>query len=279
MPSGILKRGLNEYEEMNVIGRLAANKAATLPEFTPIKLVLKEPRAFFISSCDVFVLNTTQNQRGKDVKSVDVLMCSVPGFRQRVAFVEDPDSYECYAYIPKTEHNMKLLASHLGEFWDIEDKAVLDEVVELAKGIKKVRDTDGLHAPVSGAAPTKQPEIERLREENATLKAREGLDPRQRTNTVEADIRIRKAEKEKAEAEAKAAQMAALLEAYQAKESEPKDNGAKDLKAAAKEALLADTEFMDALKAQNERWWLSKDYRDALNAKMDELKGAEVAVN
>ena len=97
MSSGIIKRGLNEFEAMNVIGRLAANKAVADPQYTPIRLRLKENKNFFITSCDVFKLHTVQNQRGKDIKNVEIILSSMPKFKERTTFVEDPDSFESFA--------------------------------------------------------------------------------------------------------------------------------------------------------------------------------------
>lgn len=272
MPSGILKRGLNEFEEQEVIVRLASNKAANDKQYTPIRLVMKESRACFISSCDVFKLITTQNQRGKDVKQIEIILCSQPGFSQRATFVEDPDTYETFVHIPKTKHNMRLLATNFNELWDIDNPGVLAEVVELTKTIEKVRDTSEIHKPASIQNVARAPEVDRLREEVATLRAREGQSPRAKTLTVEADMAVRRAEKEKNAALRRAELAEQLLGELQTKESST-------LKDAAKEALLADTEFVDGLKAKSDRWWLSKEYRDRLAEEMKKLEEATVAVN
>jgi len=291
---GIMKRGLSPAEQMGVIGRLAQRQALSNPEFTPIKLILKENKAFNISSADVYKMYVTSNQRGKDQRNVQLIKCSEARFRERVEFVEDPESQLVFCYIPKTEHNMNLLASHYGELWDIENPEIEAEVHKMSLNVKKVRDTSLAHLHSAGQIPKhtdpKEERMKMLEEENATLKAREGAGPQKAKRTIDDDIQMRALQKRAIQAEQEKAQLEQLLAEYQAKTSEPvkekKNNGnGKDtipdaIKIQIKEMINADTEFVEQCKAENpKKWHFTKLYRQRRKELEKQLMEESVANN
>jgi len=273
--AGIMKRGLNKLEEYQVIERLAAQKGITNPEFVPIKIMLKENKEFFMNTADVFILGDQEGNSGRVRKYVDIRRTTESHFKSRAVFVEDEESNERFTIIPKTEHNLALLASHYDQLWDIEDHELSKEMYEVSKTLKphpglefSKRSSDSGQR-VSHEDPTEQENL-RLKEEIAALKAREGLDPRQKKRSLSDDIEIRKLAKEKEQLEMKIA----ALQKADSEEEAPKDDAVKDQ---ARKIVLADKAFIDDLKDKHDRYWITPEYRDRLREEMDKIKELEVA--
>ena len=267
--AGIMKRGLDMKEKYQVIERLAAQKSVNNPEFTPVRLLLKLNKDFFMTTVDVFRIGDVDSGNGRVRKSVTIGYCNESHFADRAVFVENEETFERYTVIPKTKHNMTLLSTHYGQHWDIENEDVNSEVFEMSKLVVrdknlKIESVFGDSGQPVSHVDDREIEIRILREENATLKAREGLDKMSTKRTLSDDIEIRKLAKKNEELQRK------LVDAEGKSDADA-------LKDKAREIMLADEDFINTLKETNERYWITPAYRNRLNEEIDKLKGATVA--
>jgi len=137
----LTKKGESPHERMTTMGRLASNKSKTNPEFFPVKIILKQNRTTSIGNCDVFKI-FENNANGRIQKSISIDKISNPNFQSWVSFVLDPESYEMYCFIPKTEYNMRMLTSHHNERWIIDDSDIDKVCKEAFDKLEKTRDAE-----------------------------------------------------------------------------------------------------------------------------------------
>lgn len=194
----LLKRGDTPHEAMERIGSLARRRQVQDPEYQPIKVLVNDynKKTFKITSCDVFYLTTVSTQRG-DVKAIDIARTTDSNFNKSVTFIIDPNDFMVYAYIPKTETNLNLLASLIASTgWakglvSVEDMQIRDEVNRRADKLKSegkvVRDElqehsevgwqqhkDGTEAAVETALP--EPSVQKDVSNEIMAKAKKKLE-------------------------------------------------------------------------------------------------------
>ncbi len=190
----LTRKGESEHERMVTVGRLASNKSKVDPEYFPVKIILKKNRTTTIGSCDVFHV-FENNTNGRVQKSITIQKISEPNFQGWVSFVLDPESFEMYCYIPKTNGNMRMLVSHYNELWVIDDPDIDKVCKEGFEKLEKTRDAESEHSEVGLEHVVKQgmieEELKKLREENERLRSTIGIknDP---VREVEMEIKYKK---------------------------------------------------------------------------------------
>lgn len=146
----LVKKGDSASDVMQGIGRLAKQKASKDPEYTPILLTMIDADRddFRTTGFDIFVLSTSAHASSRrPVKTVSIRKTSETNFREKLNFAQHPESFELYAYVPKTEHNMRVLASHLRDrFWTIEPPEVEQEAIKIAETMDHIRTPEVEHA-------------------------------------------------------------------------------------------------------------------------------------
>lgn len=178
----MIRRGEGALELMKRKGVVARNKATRDKEYTPIKLMLKEMKNVRTSAFDIFVLGQEESARGRPVNTIHISRANEKNFVGQEEFVLDTETGEMFVYIPKTEWNMKVLASNLNEQWDIENQDILDVLPALKEQLMKEAKDAGNpvlehepHQMADHGAQAKQSQVDadklkRLEEENERLK-------------------------------------------------------------------------------------------------------------
>lgn len=140
----LLKKGDTPAEVMAGIGKIAAQKARTDPRYEPIMLTLNDKSKTSQRTCGPDIFKFSQHQpegSRRPVKTVSIAEVSETRFREWLEFVEDPETWDMYAYIPRTEHNMRWLATHLGDnMFYIDSSEVREEAEKIAETIEPLRD-------------------------------------------------------------------------------------------------------------------------------------------
>ena len=152
-----MQRGDSPLDAMKKTETIAKRKSVANKEFTPVRLILKEDKNCLIKTCDIFKMQTMSDARGRDRADLSISRCIETNYRDHVAFEADKEEGYCWCVIPKTDHNMKLLATHWDELWDIDDPVVNEEahkkyeeiLRELAAKGEPIRDTRAAHSQVT----------------------------------------------------------------------------------------------------------------------------------
>jgi len=247
----LTKKGESEHDRMITTGRLASNKSKVDAEYLPIKIILKRNRTTTIGTCDVFSV-FENNANGRVQKSITIQKISEPNFQGWVSFVLDPESYEMYCFIPKTDSNMRMLTSHYNELWVIGDEDIDRICKERFAALEKTRDVEAEHSEVGLENVVKEGAkddlIKKLMEENQKYRTTIGLknDPVKET---EIDLMYKKKQEALSKTAKKIMQTKHKVLIEKIKEHRPKN------------------------------WWLDPIYQNKKNEIMKELEATQDAIN
>lgn len=302
----LLARINAQSDAMTTVGVVANRMKEKDPEFDPICLTLRDTAktSYRVSGPDIFKL-TEQKKGGsrKAVKVVSIQKVSETAFKGWLEFAEHPETYEMYAFIPKTEHNMKWVASHLMDnFWDITPASIEKEAKKISETMTHIREPEKEHAiptVMNAATPGSGGAEKELMESKVKVAGLESQLGAQQMNYANETLRKKMEEMQEELDQYKATEAGdgVVEPATQEKvaksreeeialaEKDPhknlldytdKDRFNDDLKKQAKKIMLTEEKHVVWLAAHKERypgkWWLHADYRRRLYDIREELK-------
>lgn len=253
------KRGESDLERMNRIGRLALQRSKHDAEFLPVKLVLKRNVPTRLGTFDLFQVIDDQSNATNPLERISIMRHDEKYFASPsyspdgINFVFDSEGYNMFCFVPKTAHNIKCLASHFDELWNIEDDNINEEIRKVAVTLPQDREPHA-HEPVDLTVVQRremerqkdETEIERLRREIEILRTVAGHVPKSEENKIENKV-----------------------------DALPPDTN--DLRKRAK-TIMEEREksFLEKLKIKSKRFWLLPEYKQKLESIVDELRGVPV---
>lgn len=253
------KRGESELDRMKRMGSLAMQRSKHDAEYFPIKIILKKNIPTRLGTFDLFVVlndesNTTRPMDRISILRHDEKFYASPSYSSHgINFVFDDEGYNMFCFVPKTTHNMTMLASHYNELWNIEEEVIDREVAAVAKTLPQDREAHA-HEPVDLTVVQRreterakeESELERLRRENEILRTVAGNVPKSEENKIENKL----------------------------DQIKPDTN---DLRQKAKTIMEErETPFLEKLKIKSKNFWLLPEYKQKLESIVDELRGVPV---